>query len=529
MAYDVSVLAARRRAVLTTGLVLLATLVVLSWLISVGWSPLGDLDANVTRSAYDLVNGHRRVVRALELVALVSQPTLVHAGLVVVAISAVARGRARVGGWLALSVLLAAVLDPLVKVAFDRPRPPWVEPSTAIGGLSFPSGHAAGAGLLVAAAVLLTHMSVASRMRRRSFDTGWLLVGVAIGLDRLLLAVHYPSDVLAGWALGATIPLLLAVAIVPWQPPATGPAPTSTRQRPSRLAVVLNPTKIDEVGAFRRMVGEAAVKHGWQPPSFYETTADDPGSAMSEAALAAGTDMVIAAGGDGTVRVVCAELARTGVPVGIVPLGTGNLLARNLHLPLRPAEALDVALSGQDRAIDAVEVRGDELPETCFTVMAGLGFDAAVMAGASEALKAQLGWRAYVVSAMRNFRYPASRVEVSVDDGPFVRHRARTVVVGNVGLLQAGIPLLPDARFDDGRLDVVVVAPQRAWGWVSVVLRVLSRGRTTDAQLARMTGSTVIVRTPTPQARQLDGDPIGTGRELHCRVLAGTLLVRVPR
>jgi len=76
-----------------------------------------------------------------------------------------------------------------------------------------------------------------------------------------------------------------------------------------------------------------------------------------------------------------------------------------------------------------VRVGGDALPETCFTVMAGLGFDAAIMAGASDALKARMGWRAYVVSAVRNLRYPASRVEVSVDHGPYQRFRARTVVV----------------------------------------------------------------------------------------------------
>jgi YegS/Rv2252/BmrU family lipid kinase len=221
--------------------------------------------------------------------------------------------------------------------------------------------------------------------------------------------------------------------------------------------VVLNPTKVVDPAGFRAMVDTAAQRQGWNPPRWYETTPQDAGIAMTHQALADGAEVVVAAGGDGTVRVVCSELARTGVPLGIVPLGTGNLLARNLSLPLRATEAVEVALSGQDRAIDVVRVGGDELPDTCFTVMAGLGFDAAIMAGASDALKARMGWRAYVVSAVRNFRYPASRVEVSVDDGPYQRSRARTVVVGNVGLLQAGIPLLPDARIDDGLLDVVVI------------------------------------------------------------------------
>jgi diacylglycerol kinase family enzyme len=335
--------------------------------------------------------------------------------------------------------------------------------------------------------------------------------------------------VVAGWSLGAAVALLLAAMMLVWRRPQTGPAPTTTLARPSRLAVVLNPTKVPDVADFTGMLTEAALRHGWQLPTFHQTTAEDAGVSMTEAALAEGSDMVLVAGGDGTVRVVCAELARTGVPVGIVPLGTGNLLARNLQLPLRAADAVEVALSGHDRAIDVVEVTGDGLPQTAFTVMAGIGFDAAIMAGASETLKAQLGWRAYVVSGLRNLRYPARRVEVSVDDGPFVRHRARTVIIGNVGLLQAGIPLLPDARFDDGRLDVVVVAPQRTLGWLLIAVRVLRRARHTDDKLARMTGSTVVVRASQPQARQLDGDPIDEGTELRCRVLAGTLLVRVPR
>ena len=506
-------------------LVLAALLMVL---VAAEWSPLIELDTDLARSAYDYT-GESGLVDLLEVVAVVGSGWSVRIVLLLVAIYAVLRGRTRAGAWIGLSAAVTAAVAPLAKVVFGRPRPDWPEPLAVEDDFAFPSGHATGAGFAVAVAVLLTRMSVVSRTRRRLLYGCWLLLGLLIGLDRVLLGVHYTSDVVAGWSLGAGLTLLLAVAIRPWPAAETGPASSTTRQRPSRLSVVLNPTKVIDAAAFRTLVENAARRHGWQPPTFYETTGDDPGAAMTEAALADDTDMVVVAGGDGTVRVACAELARTGVPVGIVPLGTGNLLARNLALPLRVTDAVEVALSGQDRAIDVVEVSGDSLPETCFTVMGGLGFDAAVMAGASDALKQRMGWRAYVVSGMRNLRYPARRVEVSVDGGPYMRYRARTVVVGNVGLLQAGIPLLPDARVDDGRLDVVVVAPQRWWGWLTVAVRVLRRGRTTDARLARMTGTTVVVRSAQPLARQLDGDSVGEGRELRCRVLAGTLLVRVPR
>ena len=147
---------------------------------------------------------------------------------------------------------------------------------------------------------------------------------------------------------------------------------------------------------------------------------------------------------------------------GVIPAGTGNLLARNLDLPLYLNAAVEVGLNGQDRAIDIVRIAGDGLgDDEHFLVMAGMGFDAAIMEGATEQIKAKVGWFAYVISGFRNLMFPAIRVDISVDDGPFTRHRARTIVVGNVGFLQAGLPLLPDATLDDGRIDVVLVNPAR--------------------------------------------------------------------
>jgi diacylglycerol kinase family enzyme len=238
---------------------------------------------------------------------------------------------------------------------------------------------------------------------------------------------------------------------------------------------------------------------------------------------------VVAAGGDGTVRVVASELARTGVPLGILPVGTGNLLARNLSLPLQMDTALDVVLSGQDRAIDLVRMSGDEMDDDHFAVMGGLGLDAAIMQGAPDELKKRVGWPAYVIAGLRHFRDPAVKVEITVDDGPTVRYRASTVVIGNVGTLTGGIPLLPDAAPDDGRLDVVVVAPRRFLTWIRLLVRVMARRRRTDERLDRRTGRTVTVRAEHPTPRQMDGDAFGVGTEISATVEPGVLLVRVPR
>jgi YegS/Rv2252/BmrU family lipid kinase len=440
------------------------------------------------------------------------------------------RKHARAAVWTIVVMLGSSLTTFLLKGFLQRKRPVWDNPVTTLTSFSFPSGHATGIAAAAGVIIVLAGLLVRRRGLRRTLFVVAVGLALLVGLDRVFLGVHNPSDVLAGYAVGVFWVLLGLVFYDPAPRAKTHEAFSTPVPTTRKLAVILNPIKVEDVTAFRTMVDGAAAAAGWNTPSWFETTVEDPGRSMAEQAAVAGAELVIVCGGDGTVRTVCAELAGTGVSVGVVPAGTGNLLARNLGIPLYLQAAVDVALNGQDRAIDLVKVSGDGIgDDEHYMVMAGMGFDAAVMEGANERVKAKVGWLAYVVSALRNLMFPAVRLEVSVDGGEWSRHRARTILIGNVGYLQAGMPLLPDAAIDDGVLDVVLLHPSRFLSWIPLAVRILSKGKHTDDLINRMTGKTVSVRTGTDTPRQLDGDSIGSGRELHAECVHGKLLVRVPR
>jgi YegS/Rv2252/BmrU family lipid kinase len=508
----------------------LVVVVTLSVMVRMRWEPLFDLDRAVgdgpqgwtlrTPIAFDILHGVEIGFGTLPLAVLT----------IVVALGLALRRHYRAAVFTAGVMLAASVTVFVLKRYFARDRPVWEEPFHTLNSFAFPSGHASGIGSAMGVAIVLTMVYVRRRTTRRWLVTVWLALIVLVGLDRIFLGVHSLSDVVAGLAVGFFWVLVGMVVYHPAPRSKSFESFSDPLPRTRRLAVVLNPSKVDDAAAFRRMVDKQARDSGWDTPEWHETTVEDTGRSMAETAAINGAELVLVCGGDGTVRTVCAELAGTGIPVGVVPAGTGNLLARNLGIPLYLQAAVDVALNGQDRAIDLVAVSGDGLaPDEHFMVMGGMGFDAAIMEGAGDAIKARIGWLAYFVAGFRQLRYPAMKVEISVDDEPFTKHRVRTVVIGNVGYLTAGIPLLPDATIDDGVLDVVMVSPRRFLSWLPVVWRVMSKNKRIDDALDRKTGRTVVVRASHDTPRQLDGDPIGAGKELRAECIHGRLLVRVPR
>lgn len=286
---------------------------------------------------------------------------------------------------------------------------------------------------------------------------------------------------------------------------------------------MVNRTTIRNPGQVTAYCHRAARTAGWQPV-LHCTTRYDAGAGLARDALAAGAGLVIAVGGDGTVRACAQALAGTGVPLAIVPTGTANLTARALGIPARAGAALATGFGGHERRIDLAAADG-----IGYTAMAGIGVDAAVVGGTPGVLKARAGWLAYAAAGAWHALGPRAVFAVRLDAAaqPLIR-RARSVVVGNAGLLPGGFGLLPDARLDDGVLDVAILGPASPLGWARVGYRIITGSRREDQQLERHRARRVEIVAATVLPREADGEMIPPGRSLTVTVSPGALLVRVP-
>lgn len=299
-----------------------------------------------------------------------------------------------------------------------------------------------------------------------------------------------------------------------------------------QVVFIYNPTK-NGAEAAKTLISRSVSKAGWPAPIFLETTAEDPGFAMAEAALEAKADVVIVGGGDGTVRAVGQTLRRTEVPLGIIPLGTGNLLARNLDLDITDiAGCVQIALFGHQRHIDAGLIELEDgvtgaVSKHSFMVIAGLGMDAEVMNDTNSKLKEHVGWLAYSEAGLRHMAGPRRKISIELDDEPAQQRKVRSVMFANCGLLPGGIDFVPDALIDDGVLDVVVVSPRSALGWLAMAGKVVFQHKSNVPVIDFYRSQNLTIRTVLPVETQIDGDPSGPATSVKVSVEPKAVLVRV--
>jgi YegS/Rv2252/BmrU family lipid kinase len=292
------------------------------------------------------------------------------------------------------------------------------------------------------------------------------------------------------------------------------------------VAVVFNPATGggDDAGR-RRDDTRAALEDAGLEVLWLETTKEDPGQGQTAKAVAEGVDLVMAQGGDGTVMACVTGLAGTEVPLAVLPGGTGNLLATNFDVPADLEGAVEVALDGDRARLDVAALDDDR-----FVVMGGVGFDAAMLRDADPRLKERLGAVAYVLSGFKHLRRRATRFRLGLDDRPPIERTGQGVLVGNLGRLQGGLPVMPDARPDDGLLDVAVLQTRTVLDWLALAARVLLRRRRKDPQLELFTARRVEIGCDRPQPVERDGDPLDTPRDhLVIEVVPRALTLCVPR
>lgn len=334
--------------------------------------------------------------------------------------------------------------------------------------------------------------------------------------------------------------------------------------------VVSNPAKRSMTPWLGRELDEALTRAGYSVRDL-PTTPQAPGEAQTRLALESGASLVVAAGGDGTLRRVAGELAGTGVALGVLPVGTANLAARALGLTVggRRAQrsALEVLTAGHLRPLDLAWARTEPLAEELpaapeagqvdpsvllpagrwhpFLAVAGIGFDAQLVASTSAPWKERAGWLAYAAAALAHLHGPRLEVELGVSEGgadqaqpqdgaQVERLRARTVLVANGGSLPAGIRLIPGARLDDGLLDVAAIDVRGSLaGWTALSLQVLppragSYRPGPLTQVLQRRGRQVVLRCQRPAPVQVDGDLAPPTHELRVRLEPGVLRVLAP-
>ncbi|MBK0419897.1 diacylglycerol kinase [Leucobacter sp. CSA1] len=319
-----------------------------------------------------------------------------------------------------------------------------------------------------------------------------------------------------------------------------------------KIGIVWNPSKAERgklSAAFEEALAEAAGiaadANGEPELLWFETTLEDPGQEAAQRALDAGCGVVVAVGGDGTVRAVAERLGRADgtADLGIVPLGTGNLLARNLGVPLGdPQAAFARAMADEGIPLDLGEVRvtladGEE-QHHAFVVMVGFGIDAQMIAETDAGLKDRAGWLAYVESLGRAASGTQRvRFSLALDDAEAREEEAHTLLVANCGTIQGGITLLPDANPSDGELDLLVLRADGVGAWLETMRNMMwdngLKRLISKAKVAESTDSTthlrarsVSVSLPVPLAFEIDGEQIGETTGFEASIRAGALRVR---
>lgn len=288
-----------------------------------------------------------------------------------------------------------------------------------------------------------------------------------------------------------------------------------------KIAVIANRRK--SLGGGLGELREKLAAEGYADPLWFEVDKSRKAPKRVAEALKNDAELILVWGGDGMVQRCADVLAGTGTPIGILPAGTANLFAGNLGVPDDLDQALAIALHGVRRRVDLGRLNKEH-----FAVMAGVGFDAAMIADADRGLKDRMGRMAYVWTGMRHVGDEAVGVRIKVDGHKWYKGPATCVLLGNVSAITGGVDVFEGAQPDDGRLHLGVATAQGAGQWARTMARV-AFDRSEDSPFVEVTqGHEIEMRFTEPMVYELDGGERGKAKRLVAKVRPGALVVAAP-
>lgn len=290
-----------------------------------------------------------------------------------------------------------------------------------------------------------------------------------------------------------------------------------------RVMIIFNPWAGQAAQLERELdaVTQVWAAQGWQVERF-PTAAPGDGVILARTAAEHCYDLVVAAGGDGTINEVVNGLAGSQTALAPLPLGTMNVWARELGLPLQVRAAASALLEWQVHPIDLGRADG-----RYFLLMAGIGFDAAITAGIQPAVKRRLGALAYVLRGIEEvLRIRGTRVRLVID-GKVVKGRILMIVIGNSQLYGGLVRITPRARIDDGLLDVCVMKGDNFASALRHAFNILRQRYTLDPEIEYYRAHTIEILSRAALPVQVDGDSIGV-TPMTFEVAPGSLQALLP-
>jgi YegS/Rv2252/BmrU family lipid kinase len=279
------------------------------------------------------------------------------------------------------------------------------------------------------------------------------------------------------------------------------------------------------VGASRARDAVERGRPSWSDYAVYLTREAGHATQLAAEAAAAGADLVLAVGGDGTANEVAQGLLGSRAALGIVPAGSGNGLARALRIPMRPDAALAALEGGEGRRMDVGFLNGRP-----FLNVAGVGFDAVVghafhEAGRRGGRRGLLAYLRLSLAALRSYRPPRLAIEVAPDR---LEVSAFVVTFANGPQYGSGAVVNPGARLDDGRLEVVVLEEGPRWRTALAAPRLFLGGVERAPGYRRLAGASALVTAAVPAAVHCDGDPAGASGRIEVSLRPRALEVVAP-